>query len=248
MIVAGVALSTALGVASISFAQTRTRSARPASKPKPAGQSADTVPDDKSQDAGLTGAPPGAEPDAGSQGESTDDRRGLSPLNPAANEFSDATTPPPTVDYDRLLTEIAALRARVSAMSDTLFHSRLAVALETDGDHGAIVRLAIALDDGVVWTSPPAFRADHSTVIYDHAVAPGHHAITVDAERRDDRDGTFRSAQRSRFVVDVPRDQRLSVELKLTDESTMGADFPSDKKGRYELRVEALAKAQPIAR
>ena len=172
----------------------------------------------------------------------------LSPLNPAANEFSDGGPPASAIDYDRLLADIGALRARVAAVSDTLFHSRIAVGVETSGDHGRIASLAVSLDDGVVWTSPPGFRADDLTTVYDHAVAPGHHAVTIEVERRDDRNDTFRSTQRSRFVVDVPADQRLGVEVKLWDDSSMGADFPSDKKGSYELRVRMRAKAQANGR
>ena len=78
-----------------------------------------------------------------------------------------------------------------------------------------------------MWTSPAAFRADDATTVYDHAVAPGHHAVTVDVERRDDRNDTFRSAQRSRFIVDVPADEKLSVDLKLWDDSSMGARLPA---------------------
>jgi hypothetical protein len=40
----------------------------------------------------------------------------------------------------------------------------------------------------------------------------------------------------------------LSVDLKLWDDSGMGADFPSDKSGQYDLRVRARAKAQPLPR
>ena len=174
----------------------------------------------------------------------------LSPLNPAPSEFSDggiaAAAPPATVDYDRLLADVAALRARVAAVSDTLYKSKVAISLETSGDHGRIVGLSISIDDGVVWTSPASFRADDATTIYEHSVAPGHHAITVDVERRDDRDDTFRSAQRSRFVVDVPTDQRLAVALRLWDDSSMGGDFKSDRKGQYELRVRMRAEAQAV--
>jgi hypothetical protein len=72
--------------------------------------------------------------------------------------------------------------------------------------------------------------------------------VTVDVERRDDRSDAFRSTQRSRFTVEVPQDGRLSLEIKLWDDSSMGADFPSDKKGDYELRIRARAKAQPLER
>lgn len=172
----------------------------------------------------------------------------LSPLNPAANEFSDGGMPPMQIDYDRLLADVAALRARVAAVSDTLFHSRIAVALETSGDHGRIAGLTVSLDDGVVWTAPAHFSASDETTVYEHAVAPGHHAVTLDIERRDDRDENFRTAQRSRFIVDVPADQRLGVAVKVWDDSNMGGDFESDKKGGYDLRVRLRAKSEPIPR
>jgi hypothetical protein len=84
--------------------------------------------------------------------------------------------------------------------------------------------------------------------VYDHGVAPGRHALTVDVERKDDRDDRFRSADRSRFTVDVPQGSRLEVEVKLDDDSTMGGDFPGDKSGRYDLRVRMKAVARPVTK
>ncbi len=172
----------------------------------------------------------------------------LSALNPAANEFPDGGAPAETIDYDKLLADIAALRARVAAVSDNLFRSRIVIEVETSGDHGRIARLNVSLDDGVVYTSPPNFRADDLTIVYDHAVAPGRHAITLEIERRDDRDESFRNAQRSRFIVDVPRDDRLVAETKIWDDSSMGGDFPGDRSGKYDLRVRLKAQAKPAGR
>ena len=171
-----------------------------------------------------------------------------SPLNPAPNEFPDGGAPPQSLDYDRLLADIAALRARVAAVSDTMFHSRLVVAIETSGDHGRIARLTVSLDDGVVYEarSPQGFRADDLTTIYDHAVAPGRHAVTIDVDRKDDREESFRTSQRSRFTIDVPRDNRLQLDVRIWDDSNMGADFPGDKSGRYELKIRAKASAKPV--
>jgi hypothetical protein len=206
------------------------------------------------EDAGAMAAPPPAavSPEAGpvpapAQDESIDGGR-LSPLNPAPNEFSDAGPASDTADYDRLLADVAALRARVAAVSDTLFHSRIAISVEARGDHGRIAAMSISLDDGVVWTAPASFRPSDATVVYEHAVAPGHHAVTLDVERRDDRNDAFRSTQRSRFIMEVPTDQKLSVDLQVTDDSGMGADFPGDRRGQYELRVRARAQAQAIGR
>jgi hypothetical protein len=250
LLAGGTLAAVATLIATIAFAQPHpARPARPGSRPKPA-PTAD-APSDTTPPASSAGAPAGAPGDTGPvpppAGDTADGGK-LSPLNPAANEFSDAGAAAPSLDYDRLLTDIGALRARVAAVSDTLFHSRIAITLEASGDHGRIASLSVSLDDGVVWTSPSTFRPEDPTTVYDHAVAPGHHAVTVDLERRDDRNDTFRSAQRSRFIVDVPADDRLAVDLKVWDDSSMGADFPGDKSGQYELRVRARAKAQPLPR
>lgn len=194
-------------------------------------------------DAGSRDPLPGS-PVAGGNGESGTIR--LSALNPAPNEFADAAPSPSSVDYEQLLSEVASLRARVAAVSDTLFHSRIAVTVETSADHARIARLWVSLDDGMVWTSPAGLATRDAAVVYDHAVAPGHHAVTVEVEYREGGD-TFRSSQRSRFVVDVPNDERLTVEIKVWDESSMN-DFPHDKKGEYDLRIRARANAQPVGR
>ena len=255
-VLAGGMLAAATVMATLAFAQPRgAKPARPPAKPKPAASAGTDSPyDAPASSASASAAPQAATTGTGDTGPvpppvaDTTDGGKLSPLNPAANEFSDAGAMPPSIDYDRLLLDIGSLRARVAAVSDTLFHSRIAVALETSGDHGRIASMSVSLDDGVVWTSPPTFRAEDGATVYDHAVAPGHHALTVDVERRDDRNDAFRSAQRSRFIVDVPADERLIVELKLWDDSNMGADFPTDRAGRYELRVRARAKAQLVPR
>ena len=172
-----------------------------------------------------------------------------SPLNPAPEELRntglDAGVP---VDYDKLLADVAALRARVAAVADSLYRSRVAVSLQNDGDHAKIAWLAVSLDDGVVFTAPSSFAPSDMTPVYDHAVAPGRHAITIDVERKDERDESFRTSQRSRFIVDVPRDNKVNVEVKIIDDSSMGADFPSDKSGKYDLRFRVKAVAKPVGK
>jgi hypothetical protein len=172
----------------------------------------------------------------------------LSPLNPLPQEFPDGGAPPASIDFDKLLADIAALRARVAAVSDNLYTSRIQVALETSGDHGRIGKLTVSLDDGIVYTAPPSFRASDMTTVYEHAVAPGRHSLTVDVDRRDDRNDSFRTSQRTRFAIEVPRDNRLEMEIRIWDDSTMGDDFPGDRSGRYELKVRAKAVAKPVKR
>ena len=168
-----------------------------------------------------------------------------SPLNPTAAELPPQNSAP-LPDYDKLLGDVSALRARVAAVTDTLFRSRIAIALEADGSHAKIGRLTVSLDDGVVYTAPANTNFEDKTPLYDHGVAPGRHAVIVDVDRKDDRDDTFRTSQRSRFLVDVPKDQRLELKIEIDDDSTMGKNFPSDHSGRYDLRVRAKASATPV--
>ena len=230
-IVFGLALLGVPSVVTLAFAQ-------PRGKPAPAVDAAPEVTAASAADA----SGPVAAPDNGDGGK-------WSPLNPTSDEIRnpslDAGVP---VDYDKLLADVAALRARVAAVADSLYRSRVAVSLQTDGDHAKIAWLAVSLDDGVVFTAPASFSASDPTPVYDHAVAPGRHAITIEAERKDDRDESFRTSQRSRFIVDVPRDHKVTVEVKIIDDSSMGADFPSDKSGKYDLRFRVKAVAKPVGK
>ncbi len=234
-----------MALATLSAAQTR----KPAAKPKPAPKVDAAVDESTAQatdgEAKTTAAAEQAPPNE-AMGEG-----GVrpSPLNPQPQEM-----PPNTADggapvnYDRLLADIAALRARVAAVSDNLYQSRIAVLVENDSRHGKIARLVVSLDDGTVYTAPPSFAASDPLTVYDHAVAPGRHAITLDVDRKDARDETFRTSQRSRFIVDVPRDHRVRVEVKISDDSTMGGDFPDDRSGKYDLRFRVKAVATAVGK
>lgn len=247
-LIAAVVVTGASALATLAVAQPRSKpAAGTRAKPQPTKADAQApLPPEESGASESAGpqepVPPPPEATGGDGGR-------LSPLNPRPEEMpgsgADAGVP---IDYDRLLADIAALRARVAAVSDNLYQSRIAVALETDGSHGKITRLTVSLDDGVVYTAPASFSASDMTTVYDHAVAPGRHAVTIDVDRKDDRDESFRTSQRSRFTVDVPRDHRLGVEIRIGDDSSMGGDFPSDKSGRYDLRFRVKAVAKPVGK
>ncbi|MGH7270825.1 MAG: hypothetical protein ACREJ3_10385 [Polyangiaceae bacterium] len=125
-----------LAAATLAFAQARpTKSQGRAAKPKPAPTAAADDPygnDTLGAPAASIALPPASSIGSNTPGPApvpvssmVDAGWRLSPLNPAPSEFSDAGTSPPPLDYDRLLADIGALRARVAAVSDTLFHSRI---------------------------------------------------------------------------------------------------------------------------
>ncbi len=234
-------------------AETHTKTKKPG-KPTPSAGATAAAPATGSS-APVASSAPTTGPVPAPRNEAGDGGVRSSPLNPTAEEMpgyvapgASAPVPVPTVDYDKLVGDIAALRARVADVSDALFVSRIVLSVETDGDHAQIGRFTIELDDGVVYTAPASFHAPDPTTVYEHAVAPGHHAITIEVERKDDRDDTYRDTQRSRFIVDVPKDQRLAATLLISDDSDMAAKFPGDHHGTYDLRVRMKAVATPVKR
>jgi hypothetical protein len=167
-----------------------------------------------------------------------------SPLNPRPEELPDGGALAAPQDLDKIMGDIASLRARVAAIGDVLFKSRIVLRIETRGDHAKIGKLAVSLDDGIIYTAPAGFFADDEVTIYDHAVAPGRHVLGVDVERRDDRGETYHTGQHSRVTLEVPDSQRLETYIRIDDDSDMGSDFPSSQKGSYDLRVRVRAKAR----
>lgn len=252
-LVAAVALALATAVASFSLAEPPKKGGG-ARRPKPTTSAPDAA--SASVDASRADEPATASADAAATSTvsaaaaSPEGDGGVraSPLNPGPGEMpSAANVDAGAIDYDRLLSDIAALRTRVAAVGESLFQSRMAVTLRADGDRGRIAKVTLLVDDGVVYTSPQGFRGDEATPVFSRALAPGRHAVTVDVEREDKENAAFRSAQRSRFIVEVPRDEQLDVALRLEDDSSMG-DLPAKKKGEYDVRVRMKATSSPIKR
>lgn len=165
-----------------------------------------------------------------------------SPLTPKPEEFPSGVAKPPPFEYDKLLGDIVALRSRVAALTTTLFASKLRVVVETKGDDARLASLNITLDDGVVFAAPERFAAEDEKIVYEHAVAPGHHVVGIEIERYDARNKDYRTWQSSRFSVVIPESKLVDAHLKIIDDSDMADDFPSDADGEYDLRVKLRAR------
>jgi len=165
-----------------------------------------------------------------------------SPLTPAPGEFPKGTALPPPPDYDKLLASIAALRSRIAAVTTTLYSSKLRVVFSAEGEDAQIANLKVTLDGGVVFVAPDRFSAEEPRVVYEHAVAPGHHVIGIEIERHDVRGRQFRTFQSSKFTVVVPESKQLEADVLLEDDSDMGEEFPDGEDGEYELGASLRAR------
>jgi len=202
-------------------------SAAPAESPAPApsAEGADTKIDDKPpQTTGGGGGPP------------------LSPLNPEPGESPKASPAAGPEALDKLIAEIATLRARVAALTTSLFSSKLKVYVHTDGDDARVLGFVVTLDDGVVFKGDPGFVAEDEKVVYEHAVAPGSHVVGIEIERQDTRGAAYKTWQTTRFALQVPERETLEAIVVIEDDSDMADDFPDGQDGKYELGVRLRAK------
>jgi len=203
--------------------------------------------DDKDKKEGEA-APAGTESAADDLGdpppktERRDEKSKPSPLTPRLDEFPDGGVAPAPAEYDRLLGDIAALRSRVAALTTTMFKSKLRVLVLTDGDDARVNKLVVTLDDGVVFVAPDRFSAEDEKVVYEHAVAPGHHVLGVEIERVDARGREYKTWQSTKMSVVVPESKIVETLVELEDDSDMAVDFPEDQDGEYELNVKLRAR------
>jgi hypothetical protein len=207
----------------------------PATPPKDAPASESAPASDAATSGDDLGAPPPKT--------STDQKPGTqpSPLTPGPGEFPSGAPKPPPVQYDKLLADIAALRSRVAAVTTTLFSSKLRVVVEMDGDDARIASFKVTLDDGIVYAAPDRFSPGEPKVVYEHAVASGHHYIGVEIERYDIRNRQYRTYQTSKFAIVVPESKRVETFFTIEDDSDMAEDFPDGQDGEYDLHVNLRA-------
>ena len=149
----------------------------------------------------------------------------LSPLNPEPAESPKAAPSAGPEALDKLIAEIATLRARVAALTTSLFSSKLKVYVHTDGDDARVLGFVVTLDDGVVFKGDPGFIAEDEKVVYEHAVAPGSHVVGIEIERQDNRGAAYKTWQTTRFAIQVPEREVLEAIVVIEDDSDMADDF-----------------------
>ncbi len=114
------------------------------------------------------------------------------PHRTSSRKASTLAHPPSTTTSSSRTSRRSAPASQPSAIRSFTRASPLQVRI--DGDHGRVGRLVVSLDDGAVYTAPANFKADDWQDDLRPRARPGRHAITVDVERKDDRNDGFRNA------------------------------------------------------
>lgn len=220
--------------------------AKGSAEAKAGKESADPAADARSGEASA--ATPGKKPAAAKPKGALP--KGASPLTPRPDEMSPPRTSakPAEAEMDALASEIATLRARIAAVSDNLFRARLRVSARFDGSSTHLRGMRVAIDDGTVFQSKKGFSLSDEKTLYDHAVAPGRHTVTIEVDANDAVRDLFQTRHAARYVVEVPRDERVELEVRIDERSTLGEDFEKDREGRYELRMRADVASHKLER
>ena len=197
-----------------------------------------------------------APPDAGSASalvtEPNASGKRMSPLTPASAEFPTAVPKSEAApglsaaapEYERLVAETIALRARVAAAGDSLYRARISISLRGALHHTKLTRLRILLDGGTVYASDLPSVQDAKAMLYERGIAAGKHSISVSTEHTHTADASFTSATQMRYTIDVPRDRTLEVDLRLDEDSDMAAEFPRGGSGSYDVRARLNASTR----
>lgn len=244
----GAAWATLLGMAAaalvavpspVALAQTTKKPAGKAEAAAPAEQPTGEEWTTKEPEVTADGRP--RDPELGDPPTTTDQdaEQRPSPLTPRPEEMPGRPSGE-TPDYDALLAELTALRARVQALTAALYESKLRISLEVDGEDVRIGQLRVTVDGGVVYVAPERFVGAEDQVVYEHAVAPGRHVIGIEVERFDPRIKGYRTWQATRYAVEVPEKRTLAARIELEDDSSMKDASSGRYRSRADLRVEVI--------
>lgn len=176
------------------------------------------------------------------------------PPPPAAAPPSDADlgpTPPDLsplrAEYASLMDDMVAARELVATLGEDLFRTRVAISVQDRaGDDQSLATFALELDGTPVFHVEGEIEGgDAGRQVYEGALAPGPHVLTVAMEQRASVDSEYRYVQRDTYRFVVVRDRRTEVEIVLEDDSDIAQHFSSDGEGRYDVhtRVRVATRA-----
>ena len=200
------------------------------------------------------GAPPTGTPPA-TTGTTPPPATGTPPAatTPVAPQAAPTPAPAPAVDpgptppdlaplrqeYVAIMDEMVQARSRVAILGQELFQTRMTVQVQDrTGDEATLARFVLELDGTPIHSSDGELEGgDQGRQLFEGALAPGPHVLTLELEQRAREDTEYRVTQRESFRFIVVRDRLTEVTIVLEDDSDIARSFPSGGEGRFEIRT-----------
>lgn len=160
---------------------------------------------------------------------------------------TDAMDPGPTppdlaplrAEYVAIMDEMVQARSRVAILGQALFQTRMTVQLQDrTGDEATLSRFVLELDGTPIYNTEGEIESgDQGRQVFEGALAPGPHVLTLDLEQRAREDTEYRVSQRESFRFIVVRERLTEVTIVLEDDSDIARSFASGGEGRFEIRT-----------
>lgn len=151
-------------------------------------------------------------------------------------------------DWSALMDDMVSARQRVATLGEELFHTRLAITVQDRaGDDVNLTRFALELDGTPIYHADGGIEGgDAGALVWDGALAPGPHELTIELTQ-EARDGEeYRYSQRDTFRFIVVRDRRTEITVVLEDDSDIARAFASGGEGRYEVRTRVRVATRAL--
>ncbi|MFO0686168.1 MAG: hypothetical protein U0234_29165 [Sandaracinus sp.] len=174
------------------------------------------------------------------------------PPPPASTASADVGPTPPDLsplraDYSALMDDMVAARELVATLGQELFQTRVAISVQDRaGDDQSLASFSLELDGTPVFHVEGEIEGGgDGRQVYEGALAPGPHVLTVSMEQRAATDSEYRYVQRDTYRFIVVRDRRTEVGIVLEDDSDIAQHFQNDGEGRYDVhtRVRVATRA-----
>ncbi|WP_157069582.1 hypothetical protein [Sandaracinus amylolyticus] len=176
-----------------------------------------------------------------------------SPTPPAA--AADPGPMPPDLsplrqEYVQLMDEMVQARSRVAIVGQELFQTRMTITVQDrTGGEQTLTRFVLELDGTPVHRTDGELEGgDQGRQLFEGALAPGPHVLTIDMEQRSREDTEYRTTQRESFRFIVVRDRLTEITIVLEDDSDIAREFRSGGEGRFEIRTRVRVATRALPR
>lgn len=154
---------------------------------------------------------------------------------------------PLRAEYTSVMDDMVSARQLVSTLGEELFRTRVVVTVQDRaGDDQSLARFALSLDGAPIFRTETEIEGGaEGRQVYEGALAPGPHVLTVETEQRASADPEYRYVQHDTYRFIVVRDRRTELTIVLEDDSDIAQQFTQGGEGRYDVhtRIRVATRA-----
>lgn len=176
------------------------------------------------------------------------------PVSSGTSVVDPGPTPPDLAplrqEYVAIMDEMVQARSRVAILGQELFQTRMTVQVQDrTGDEATLARFVLELDGTPIYDSEGEIEGgDQGRQVFEGALAPGPHVLTLEMEQRAREDTEYRVTQRESFRFVVVRERLTEVTIVLEDDSDIARAFPSGGEGHFDVRTRLRVATRALPR